>query len=109
MTFKDEAERKKYQADYYQRNKEAYAVAAKARRKARNDYVIKLKSENPCVDCGKFYHYCQMQYDHIGTDKVTEVSKLVKNGTIDKIQAEIDKCELVCANCHALRSWQRLQ
>lgn len=48
-----------------------------------------------------------MQFDHLG-DKVYDVSRLVSTGaTLLKIQQEVDKCELVCANCHAKRTFAR--
>jgi len=48
-------------------------------------------------------------FDHLdATTKVTEVSQMTKC-TLDEIQAEIDKCELVCSNCHQKRTNRRLQ
>jgi len=48
-----------------------------------------------------------MQFDHIGTDKVASISDLVRNKGMKVLQAELLKCELVCSNCHALRTWKR--
>jgi hypothetical protein len=67
--------------------------------------VQEYKEANPCVDCGLYFHYSQMQFDHRpGEDKKREVSRLTGRRTI---WAEIAKCDLVCANCHALRTWKR--
>lgn len=63
----------------------------------------------PCADCGKVFPPAAMAWDHMpGTAKVSEVSLLVRRRFGKRaILAEIAKCELVCANCHAVRSQQR--
>lgn len=72
-------------------------------------YVNNIKSISPCVDCKLKFHFYAMQFDHIdATNKKTEVSRLVNsNCDIITIQNEIDKCDLVCANCHAIRTYIR--
>jgi len=60
----------------------------------------------PCTDCGKTYPTFVMQFDHIGSDKVKDVSKL-KAHKRELLLAEIAKCEVVCANCHAIRTHNR--
>ena len=49
-----------------------------------------------------------MQFDHIMGTKVGNVSELVKQGNRQMVLEEIEKCELVCANCHATRTHFRL-
>jgi len=64
-----------------------------------------LKSGKPCTDCGRTYPPEVMQWDHLpGTQKLADVSLIRSRGAI---LAEIAKCELVCANCHAIRTFQR--
>jgi len=50
-----------------------------------------------------------MQWDHLpGTAKKREVSNMVLRGFRRRtILEEIAKCELVCANCHAVRTFNR--
>lgn len=65
----------------------------------------KLKEGKPCTDCGIIYPFFVMQFDHLdGSDKVTTVSRLWSEKTIIE---EASKCELVCANCHAIRTYVR--
>jgi hypothetical protein len=69
--------------------------------------VRDLKS-GPCTDCGGIFHPAAMQWDHTGSDKLADVSDAVsKLWSKARILAEIDKCELVCANCHAVRTYTR--
>lgn len=74
------------------RNRINYDIA----RKHVFDYLV----EHPCVDCGESDPVV-LEFDHIGDDKLCEVSSLVRGATsVTRVQAEIDKCEVRCANCH---------
>jgi hypothetical protein len=73
------------------------------------DYVRKIKESNSCFDCGGEYHYSQMDFDHLYDKKVNIARLASSEASIKTIKNEIDKCQLVCSNCHRLRTWQRLQ
>jgi hypothetical protein len=63
-----------------------------------------LKSQ-PCIDCNVQYPPYVMDYDHRDpSTKLTNVAALVRYGSYSRILAEIDKCDLVCANCHRIRT-----
>lgn len=101
--------RKIYIHNHYIKNKAKYVERAKRRTRAVRDYIDSVKTKTPCVDCGNSYHPVVMEFDHIGTDKTACVSKLAELGNLDKVKMEIDKCELVCANCHRMRTLKRGQ
>lgn len=61
---------------------------------------------NPCRDCGITYHPVAMQFDHVRGTKKFEVG-LANRKSRKSILKELKKCELVCANCHALRTYTR--
>ena len=69
-----------------------------------------LKHGRACTDCGGTFHHAAMHWDHLpGTTKRREVSYMVLRGfRRETILDEIAKCELVCANCHAVRTFKRL-
>ena len=49
-----------------------------------------------------------MQFDHIYDNKIDNIANLVSRAvSIENIIKEIEKCELVCANCHADRTYRR--
>jgi len=51
-----------------------------------------------------------MDFDHINaTTKTGIVSYLTKSGRIGALKKEIQKCELVCANCHRQRTHDRFK
>lgn len=72
------------------------------------DWVNALKAE-PCMDCGGRFKPWQMDYDHRdGEHKTFDVSAMIgKQYKKEQIQAEIAKCDLVCANCHRDRTHHR--
>jgi len=65
-----------------------------------------LKSR-PCADCrGTFPSEC-MDFDHVRGTKINSVARLSMMS--DRFFGEIEKCELVCANCHRIRTAQRIR
>lgn len=69
-----------------------------------------LKTDRPCTDCGETFHHSAMQFDHIpGRGKIDDLANLKIRGAWKMILKEIEKCELVCANCHAVRTFNRRQ
>ena len=67
-------------------------------------YVDSLKV-SPCVDCNRSFPPVCMDFDHRpGEEKVRDVSKCK---TVAQAADEISKCDLVCANCHRLRTAAR--
>ena len=108
MPYKDKEKQKAAQRASYERNKEAVLERSQWYKRENLRKVNELKS-NPCTDCGIAYPYYVMQFDHIGTDKVAAVSRLLRTHGWPAVEAEIAKCELVCSNCHAIRTWNRTQ
>ena len=61
----------------------------------------------PCKDCSNTYPPECMDFDHIPErgPKLFAVSRAVPSyKQADKIRDEIKKCDLVCANCHRIRT-----
>jgi hypothetical protein len=49
-----------------------------------------------------------MQWDHLpGFEKLGDVSAAFWGRSRLEVLAEIAKCELVCANCHTIRTFER--
>lgn len=73
------------------------------------DAVRELKMAKGCVDCGYRAHWAALDFDHLpGTTKVMDVAEMVRlSRPLDLILAEIEKCEVVCANCHRIRTVTR--
>jgi hypothetical protein len=73
--------------------------------------ITAYKETHPCVDCGKFYAYYVMEFDHVRGVKLGNLASPGRWGcsSLEKLIAEIEKCEVVCANCHRVRTHQRAQ
>lgn len=72
-------------------------------------FVNALKRSTPCGDCGGFFPPVVMDFDHVNGDKVSAIARLVGGGASEeRLLREISKCELVCANCHRVRTSDRL-
>lgn len=69
--------------------------------------VAAIKIESGCVDCGYNDHAVALDFDHLpGTEKSYTVSKMTSRRW-ETVAAEIAKCEVVCANCHRVRTHSR--
>jgi hypothetical protein len=120
-TFKTSKEDRDYAKAYYQRNKprcQAYAkkynkehvayirVWLHARADKNRKIMRKLKGV-PCTDCGNRFHFSAMTFDHLPKYKKRfDISKDMRVAT-HRMLEEIAKCEVVCANCHAIRTYKR--
>lgn len=95
---------------FYNKNapkiKQRKRILNKKRYQENKSKTDKIKSETPCTDCGKLFHPCQMQFDHL-KDKKFNVSEILQNYNWETIEKEVAKCEVVCANCHCLRTFKR--
>jgi hypothetical protein len=92
-----------YGREYYRKNREAQKArllrnVATTRADNRRRIIEYLRT-HPCVDCGET-DIVVLEFDHLN-DKVADVSAYASSGrTWSRIQAEIDKCQVRCANCH---------
>jgi hypothetical protein len=78
------------------------------RREAKRLYVQKVKSETPCADCQQRFHYCVMDFDHVRGKKRYSIGKLAaSNLSLKYLLEELENCEVVCSNCHRIRTFSR--
>lgn len=67
-----------------------------------------LKEISGCVDCGEMYPHYMLDFDHLPEhNKIDSPSSIIHKYSMDKAMQEIEKCEIVCRNCHAIRTWTR--
>lgn len=70
-----------------------------ARRRRNVEAVFRYLATHPCVDCGEADPVV-LEFDHVYGEKRKAVSHMLGSYSWDSIAAEIDKCEVRCANCH---------
>jgi|ERR671936_2466372 hypothetical protein len=104
---------REYQRRWYKANRELHMERVlkvnRRRRELGKDYVDDLKRV-PCADCGVKYPPYVMDFDHVRGEKQVNLSRL-RNSRLawPKLVAEIEKCEVVCANCHRMRTRLRAE
>jgi len=71
--------------------------------------IKSLKESTPCMDCRQLFPFECMDFDHReASEKSNNVGTMVAHGhNRQKVMAEIAKCDLVCANCHRIRTRKR--
>ncbi len=99
---------KERSAAYYKRKTEHHKSVTKKQKlllRTRNSqYIWDYLVTHPCVDCGN-NNPIVLEFDHVRGEKIAAVSEIVRNsGSLDKIEAEIEKCEVRCANCHRIKT-----
>ena len=80
-----------------------YQKRAPEQRQRRRDVAefIAAEKNKPCCDCGQKFHPCVMDFHHVG-EKSFAISE-PQGRSIEKIKLEIEKCVILCANCHRMR------
>jgi hypothetical protein len=84
----------------YEKNKKYYIDKSKRYEKDIRDWYHEIKSSLKCQECG-FSHPAALDFHHIGK-KESEVSNIIKSCNKDRILEEIEKCIVLCSNCHRI-------
>lgn len=111
MPYADTERQKAYCKRHYEGNKALYKARAKAHtiktRAAIKAYMRKLKSV-PCGVCKKTYHFACMDFAHKDRYlKAINIGDAAALGwSLKKIIIEVAKCDVLCANCHRIKTYQ---
>lgn len=96
-----------YNVAYYARHRDAEILRVVTRQRATLDLLRDLRRV-PCADCGGSFPPYVMDFDHRDpaekSFQVTDAVALLKRR--DLLLAEISKCDVVCANCHCVRTYE---
>ncbi len=95
-----------YQKTYYRKNRAAQIARCNKRReeqvKTNQQNLIEYLLVHPCVDCGEI-DIVVLQFDHVRGQKHLEIGRMMMYPW-KRIQEEISKCEVRCANDHTRRT-----
>lgn len=70
--------------------------------------IMRAAKDVPCMDCGQRYPHWIMQFDHRPEFvKAGEVGTLAARAPRWAVLEEMSHCDVVCANCHCRRTWER--
>jgi hypothetical protein len=103
--------RREYGKEHYSKHKQRYidqaAEVKRPKRIDRTQHLIEYFKTHPCVDCGDTDPVV-LEFDHLG-EKEFDIGTQIDSRPWPAILAEIEKCEVVCANCHRRRTAIRRQ
>ena len=79
------------------------------RRNKIRKYLQDYKQQHGCMDCREDYPYYILEFDHRPEhDKLFNLSQSSAKYSLEQIKTEVAKCDVVCSNCHRLRTWSRV-
>lgn len=115
MPLKDPEARREYHREYmrkwYVQNKALQITRVRISRVKRRDRLAEWINQfkcKPCADCGGEFPPYLMDFDHVRGEKLDDVCGMrMRTVSREAIRAEIEKCEVVCANCHRARTHAR--
>tara|TARA_Y100001963_G_scaffold148796_1_gene227243 strand:+ start:56 stop:541 length:486 start_codon:yes stop_codon:yes gene_type:complete len=99
----------KYSRQHYRKNKEIYKQRVKENteryKKDGRELIYEFKLSNPCSTCGES-NPIVLEFHHLNPkEKRNDVSNMATHGySIESIEKEIEKCIILCANCHRKRT-----
>jgi len=96
-----------YQRKHYEANRPALIAKARERKKETLNRFREYKKGLSCSICGE-NHPATLDFHHKNAeDKEVSVSQAVANGwTWNRILKEIEKCDVLCSNCHRKIHWE---
>lgn len=96
-----------YKKERYRKNKKEFIKKVREReariRQENQDKIAEYFSVNQCVDCGNS-DIRVLDFDHIDNKNDNIGTMLYRAKKWIEIEKEIKKCEVVCSNCHRIRT-----
>ena len=90
----------------YKETRVKFNIKRNNNRLEKRTYVQEFKIKKGCEKCGYKKHHSALQFDHINRDdKEYNVSTMVLDHSLEDIKKEISKCRVLCANCHAEKTY----
>lgn len=90
--------------EHYDKDKTTYTARTKRNKAKIRRFILEYLKVHPCVDCGEADPVV-LDFDHVRGEKDFNLSAAYLWGySIKKLEVEIAKCEIRCANCHRRRT-----
>jgi len=96
---------KEYYSENSEHHKKVIRIRSQRTIRENRDKLIQYLMNQKCVDCGET-NIIVLDFDHKDdVNKVANISNLIHSGcNWKKINSEIEKCDIRCANCHRIRT-----
>ncbi|NBV78237.1 hypothetical protein EBR66_08825 [bacterium] len=87
-----------------QKRKRLLKENIKRRQQRCQEYLFAILKNSQCCDCG-MANPIVLEFDHrIPEEKYKGISEILNVGSIEVLKEEVAKCDIVCANCHRIRT-----
>jgi hypothetical protein len=100
-----------YRRAHYLANRAKYIARSQGRKSElwaeRTELLVAYFADHPCADCGETDPVV-LEFDHL-RDKTFNIGSKLTNYSWSAVLAEMEKCEVVCGNCHKRRTAERRQ
>ena len=95
---------RKYHKEWYQKNKKEQIAKQKKRKQDRFRWIWEYKAKRGCFECDQ-KHAAALDFHHVNpSEKDGNIHRYVSGGQFKKVWSEIQKCIVLCANCHRVKS-----
>lgn len=89
---------------WYKENKDSRNKYYNERNKGKKRMAVE-RYGGKCTDCGGVFPLCVYEFHHLGPEQKEVNPSHLLTGNLEKAWAELDKCVLLCSNCHKIRHW----
>src|SRR4051812_38114082 len=100
MPQRDKTAHAKYMRDYYAKNRKKWRADATERAAAKRRALAERKAETGCARCPENDPRCLHFHHRDPSDKAFTIGVKVATYSLERLMAEADKCDVLCANCH---------
>jgi len=95
--------------DSSKNQKEKPQKRSAAKKREVQQILGKMKEDSGCIDCNTKYPFYVLDFDHTRGNKVSNIGQMLDYFSMEDILKEVAKCDIVCSNCHRIRTYQRKQ
>jgi hypothetical protein len=88
-----------YRKLHYKKNKKMYLKKSINNRKKTREWFVDYMMDKECTECGESHKAC-LDFHHVDPEeKELNVSDALLY-SVSKVEKEIEKCIILCSNCH---------
>ena len=98
-----ERDQRPYNVAYYEAHRDEEISRVRARQHAAVE-LLRILRDVPCLDCGNRFPSHVMDFDHTRGSRSFWLLQRAGSVSQERLIAELEKCEVVCANCHRART-----
>ena len=105
VMFAPQDNRQKYCCVKCRNNSSVGKITTQRYQQSRRDKINEIKIARGCSICGYNAHAAALDFNHVCGEKLFNVSQDAKTAW-SKMLAEIEKCDVLCANCHRIHTYE---